>query len=94
MLAARLEREHRAVSSATLRIRFRWMGMLTNHPERDQERWLLHLPDSLHKHARELAARDRVSINQLIAAALAEKRAALLAGEYPAAAPSIRVTRN
>jgi hypothetical protein len=42
----------------------------------------LRLPDSLHKQARELAERDNVSINQLIATALAEKMAALLAGEY------------
>ena len=42
----------------------------------------LRLPDSLHKQARELAARDNISINQLIATALAEKMAALLAGEY------------
>ena len=42
----------------------------------------LRLPDSLHKQARELAERDNISINQLIATALAEKMAALLAGEY------------
>ena len=42
----------------------------------------LRLPDSLHKQARELAERDNVSINQFIATALAEKMAALLAGEY------------
>jgi hypothetical protein len=42
----------------------------------------LRLPDSLHKQARELAERDNISINQLIATALAEKMAALLAAEY------------
>lgn len=42
----------------------------------------LRLPDSLHKQARELAERDNISINQFIATALAEKMAALLAGEY------------
>ncbi len=42
----------------------------------------LRLPESLHKQARELAARENVSINQLIATALAEKMSALLTGEY------------
>ncbi|MDQ6634305.1 MAG: toxin-antitoxin system HicB family antitoxin [Gemmatimonadota bacterium] len=37
---------------------------------------------SLHKQARELAERDDISINQLIATALAEKMAALMTGEY------------
>lgn len=42
----------------------------------------LRLPESLHKQARELAAREGISINQLIATALAEKMAALMTGEY------------
>ncbi len=42
----------------------------------------LRLPDSLHKQARELAEREDISINQLIATALAEKMAALMASEY------------
>lgn len=42
----------------------------------------LRLPESLHKRARELAARENISINQLIATALAEKMSALLTGEY------------
>ena len=42
----------------------------------------LRLPESLHKQARVLAERENVSINQLIATALAEKMSALLTGEY------------
>lgn len=42
----------------------------------------LRLPDSLHRQARVLAAREEISINQLIATALAEKMAALMTGEY------------
>ena len=42
----------------------------------------LRLPESLHRQARELAAREDISINQLIATALAEKMAALMTGEY------------
>lgn len=42
----------------------------------------LRLPDSLHQKLRELAARDDVSINQLIATAVAEKASALLTVEY------------
>jgi len=42
----------------------------------------LRLPDSLHNAARELAKKDGVSINQLIATALAEKLSALMAEEY------------
>ena len=37
----------------------------------------LRLPESLHKRLAELAAREGISINQLIASAVAEKRAAL-----------------
>ena len=42
----------------------------------------LRLPESLHKQARELAKKEKISINQLIATAVAEKMSALLAGEY------------
>ncbi|HEU4641836.1 MAG TPA: toxin-antitoxin system HicB family antitoxin [Gemmatimonadaceae bacterium] len=42
----------------------------------------LRLPESLHKQVRELAKREEISINQLIATALAEKMAALMTGEY------------
>lgn len=42
----------------------------------------LRLPKSLHKQARELAAKEDISINQLVASALAEKMAALMTGEY------------
>jgi hypothetical protein len=40
------------------------------------------LPESLHKQARELAEREGVSINQLVATALAEKVSALMTLEY------------
>ncbi len=40
------------------------------------------LPDSLHNKARELAQRDDISINQMIATALAEKISALTTEEY------------
>ena len=42
----------------------------------------LRLPESLHQKLRELAARDDVSINQLIATAVAEKASALLTVDY------------
>jgi predicted DNA-binding ribbon-helix-helix protein len=42
----------------------------------------LRLPDSLHKQIRELAKREEVSINQLIATAVAEKMAALMTESY------------
>lgn len=42
----------------------------------------LRLPDSLHRQARELAEKEGISINQLIAASLAEKMDALMTGEY------------
>ncbi len=42
----------------------------------------LRLPDSLHDSARELAAKENISINQLIALALAEKVSALMTEEY------------
>ena len=42
----------------------------------------LRLPDSLHKSARALAKKEKVSINQLVTLALAEKVAALGTEEY------------
>lgn len=42
----------------------------------------LSLPDSLHTQIKQLAKRDGVSINQMIASAAAEKVAALLTEEY------------
>lgn len=42
----------------------------------------LRLPESLHERARELAKREGISINQLIATALAEKISALDTIEY------------
>jgi hypothetical protein len=42
----------------------------------------LRLPESLHRRARELAKREGISINQLIATALAEKISALDTIEY------------
>jgi hypothetical protein len=40
------------------------------------------LPKSLHEKARELAQKERVSLNQLITLALAEKMSAILTDEY------------
>ena len=40
----------------------------------------LRLPNSLHEAAKELAEREGVSVNQLVASALAEKLAAIMAG--------------
>jgi predicted transcriptional regulator len=42
----------------------------------------LRLPDSLHERIRELAKKDRVSINQFAASALAEKISALETEDY------------
>jgi hypothetical protein len=42
----------------------------------------LRLPESLHKTVRELAEREKVSINHLITLALAEKVSALMTEEY------------
>ena len=40
------------------------------------------LPTSLHRHLRELAQKEGVSINQLITTAVAEKMAALMTADY------------
>ena len=42
----------------------------------------LRLPDSIHRHIREIAKRDGVSINQFISSAVSEKVSALLTEEY------------
>lgn len=42
----------------------------------------LRLPNSLHNQLRDLAAREGVSINQLVASAVGEKMAALMTAEY------------
>ncbi|MCL5998250.1 MAG: BrnA antitoxin family protein [Chloroflexi bacterium] len=42
----------------------------------------LRLPESLHETVRELAEKDRISINQFITLALAEKVSALMTEEY------------
>lgn len=42
----------------------------------------LRLPESLHQAAREVAAREKVSLNQLITLALTEKLSALMTEEY------------
>lgn len=42
----------------------------------------LRLPDSLHKAAKMLAEKERVSVNQLIALAIAEKISALETKDY------------
>ncbi len=42
----------------------------------------LRLPASLHRQAKELARQEGISINQLVATALAEKISALAAGQY------------
>jgi hypothetical protein len=42
----------------------------------------LRLPDSLHQAARDEARRDHISINQLVATALAEKISALKTVDY------------
>ena len=42
----------------------------------------IRLPNSLHQKLRELAAREGVSMNQLISSAVGEKLAALMAADY------------
>jgi hypothetical protein len=42
----------------------------------------IRLPNSLHARVRELAAREGISINQLVATALAEKMSALMTEEH------------
>jgi len=40
------------------------------------------LPDSLHRHLKDLARKEQVSINQLISTAVAEKMSALMTADY------------
>jgi hypothetical protein len=42
----------------------------------------LRLPESIHRHIREIAKKEGVSINQLISSAVSEKISALLTEEY------------
>ncbi len=42
----------------------------------------IRLPNSLHERVRELAVREGISINQLVATALAEKMSALMTADY------------
>ncbi|MDA7632781.1 toxin-antitoxin system HicB family antitoxin [bacterium] len=42
----------------------------------------LRLPDSIHRHIKEIAEREGVSINQLISTAVTEKVSALLTDDY------------
>jgi len=42
----------------------------------------LRLPDSIHRHIREIAKREGVSINQFISSAVSEKISAILTEEY------------
>ncbi|WP_133510807.1 toxin-antitoxin system HicB family antitoxin [Candidatus Thiosymbion oneisti] len=42
----------------------------------------LRLPESIHRHIREIAKQEGVSINQLISSAVSEKISALLTEEY------------
>lgn len=53
----------------------------------------LRLPESLHRKLGEVAAREGVSINQLISSAVAEKMSALMTEEYLAARAK-RATRR
>jgi len=42
----------------------------------------LRLPDSIHRHIKEIAKREGVSINQFILAAVSEKISAIMTEEY------------
>ena len=42
----------------------------------------LRLPDSIHRHIKEIARREGVSINQFISTAVSEKIAAIMTEEY------------
>ena len=48
----------------------------------------LRLPDSIHRHIREIAKREGVSINQFISTAVSEKVSAILTEEYLSARAS------
>lgn len=42
----------------------------------------LRLPESIHRHIREIAKKEGVSINQLISSAIAEKVSAIMTEDY------------
>ena len=42
----------------------------------------LRLPNSIHRHVKEIASREGVSINQFISAAVAEKISAIMTEDY------------
>ena len=42
----------------------------------------LRLPDSIHRHIREVAKKEGVSIDQIISTAVTEKISAIMAGRY------------
>lgn len=42
----------------------------------------IRLPDSLHRHLKDLARKEKVSINQLVSTAVAEKMSALMTEDY------------
>lgn len=42
----------------------------------------IRLPDSLHRHLRAVAKKEKVSINQLVSTAVAEKMSALMTVDY------------
>ena len=42
----------------------------------------LRLPESIHRHIKEIAKREGVSINQLISSAIAEKISAIMTEDY------------
>ena len=43
---------------------------------------ILRLPDSIHRHIKEIARREGVSINQFISSAVSEKISAIMTEEY------------
>lgn len=53
----------------------------------------LRLPDSIHRHLKEISKREGVSINQFISTAVSEKVSALLTEEYLTARAN-RVTKD
>ena len=54
----------------------------------------LRLPDSIHRHIREIAKREGVSINQFISTAVSEKVSAILTEEYLSARAGRRQKRS
>ena len=54
----------------------------------------IRLPDSLHRHLKDLAKKEKVSINQLISTAVAEKMSALMTEDYLEALAFDRVLAN